>query len=217
MSESKWGRWLASIGAPRRLARLLQDWRAPREYQDTLRRLLKGDFQDLEPDARREKVDQIVQISASAAMALAAAPIPFLDMPVQAAMVRAIAKVHGVRGNSAKVFLQIVAGVGGGMVVRQALRLVPFGGIAHLSRVYGTTWALGRVSDLYFQHGTPVAEGELRALFLETLERKYEEKSQRLQSSDLAGRLRELDQLWSDGQLTEQEHRAKREQLIASL
>ena len=217
MNKSEWGRWLGSIEAPRRLARLLRDWRAPREYQDTLRRLLKGDFQDLDPDARREKVDQIVQLCASAAMALAAAPIPFLDMPVQAAMVRAIAKVHGVRGYSAKVFLQIVAGVGGGLVVRQALRLVPFGGVAHLSRVYGTTWALGRVSDLYFQHGTPVADGELRGLFLDTLERKYDEKSRRLQGSDLAGRLRELDQLLTEGQLTDQEHRAKREQLIASL
>ncbi len=217
MTKPEWGRWLASIGAPGRLATLLKGWRAPREYQDTLTRLLKGDFQDLDPDARQEKVNQIVQVSASAAMALAAAPIPFLDMPVQAAMVRAIAKVHGVRGYSAKLFLQVVAGVGGGMAVRQALRLVPFGGIANLSRVYGATWALGRASNLYFQRDSHVAAGELRGLFFDTLKRKSEELSRRMQGSDLAGRLRELDRLLSEGQLTEREYRARREQLIAQL
>ena len=44
-----------------------------REYEDTLRRLVRGDFEDLSPQERREKVEQVLRASAGAAMATGSA------------------------------------------------------------------------------------------------------------------------------------------------
>lgn len=187
-------------------------------YEDTLRRLLKGDFADLPPEARREKTDQIIKASAMAAMAMSAVPVPLLEMPVMAAMVRAIGKVYGVKSPGKKVMLEIAAAVGGGMVLRQALRLVPFvGGLAGASRIYGNTWAVGRVAEFYFSKGQSASGEEMRRVFRETMEEKSHEGEQQPDPADLEQRLRTLDELHRKNLIDEQEYREKKRALLASL
>ena len=50
------------------------------EYEDTLRRLLRGTFEDLSEAERHERTEQIIRASALAAMAPGAAPRPPLEM-----------------------------------------------------------------------------------------------------------------------------------------
>ena len=90
-------------------------------YEDTLKRLLKGDFAELPPGERKAKTEQIIKTSAMAAMALGATPVPLLEMPVMAAMVRAIGKVYGVNSIGKKAMLEIAAAMGGGLVMRQEI------------------------------------------------------------------------------------------------
>lgn len=189
-----------------------------RPYEDTLRRLLKGDFAGLPPEARREKTDQIIKASAMAAMAMGAVPVPLLEMPVLAAMVRAIGKVHGVESPGKKVMLEIAAAVGGGMVLRQAMRLVPFvGGLAGASGIYANTWAVGRVAEFYFSRGQSASGEEMRRVFRETMEEKSHEGEQRADPADLERRLRALDDLRKKNLIDEQEYREKKRALLASL
>jgi len=206
-----------------RLRRLLDDPLFG-EYEDTLRRLLGGDFTDLGPEARREKVEQVVRASATAAMATASAPVPFLELPVQWAMVRAIAKIHGVERPGRALLWELAGSLGGGLFFRQVMRLIPLGGsLPHLSRIYGATWALGRVAEVYFERSAggkaPRGRGDERSkmqhLFRQTAEDRAREQSMRFGKGNLPARLAELDDLRDRGVLTYEEHRRKRAQFIS--
>ena len=188
-----------------------------RDYEDTVRRLLKGSFQDLSPAVRREKVEQIIGLSAMAAMATASAPIPFLELPVQLAMVRAIAKVNGVEKPGKKVLWELAGALGGGLFFRQVMRMLPFiGPLPYLSRIYGATWALGRVAHIYFDQDGPPGEPErLRTLYERTAAERTREQSERLQRGDLEAQLRYLDDLLARTVISEAEYRKKRDELLA--
>ena len=188
------------------------------EYEDTLRRLLRGTFEDLSEAERRERTEQIIRASALAAMALGATPVPLLEMPVLAAMVRAIAKVHGVEQGGAKGLIQLGASLGGGIFLRQVMRLIPFAGpLPHLSRIYGATYALGRTAQIYFARGAPLREEELRREFEATLAAKTEEQASRMKAGRFEARLEELRRLRAKGLLSEEEYREKRGALLALL
>lgn len=185
-------------------------------YQDTLTRLLKGGFADIPPEERREKTDQIIRASAAAAMAMGATPVPFLEMPVIAAMVRAIGKVYGVDTISKKAMLEIAAAMGGGLLVRQAFRLIPFvGAMAGVSRVYATTWAVGRAAQFYFSGGQDMPGQSIRQVFDETMEAK--QRDQGAGGESLEERLRKLDDLYQKKLISEQDYLNKKRELLDSL
>lgn len=207
-----------------------------RDYEDTLRRLVRGDFADLTLQERREKVEQVLRASAGAAMATGSAPVPFLELPVQWAMVRAIARIHGVKRPGKALLWELVGALGGGLFLRQVMRLLPLGGaLPHLSRIYGATWALGRVAEAYFERGAiaagrgshlaiddelhsddeAVRNAALQNLFRNTAEDRTRDQSRRFNQGDLEARLHELDDLRNRSVLTHDEYRRKRAQLIA--
>ncbi len=188
------------------------------DYEDTLRRLLKGNFADLSPQERQERSDQIIRLSATAAMALGAAPLPFLELPVLVTMVRAIGKVYGVESTGKKALLQLLVSLGGGILLRQGLRLLPFGGsLPFLSRIYGATYALGKATQLYFSRGEPLPKEDMRRVFQETLKAKTEEQAGHMESVDFEGRLRTLESLKDKNLISEQEYRERRGALLAML
>jgi len=204
------------------LRRLALELRTPRLYRDTLGRLVRGGFSDLTIEERRETVDRIVQIGATAAMVLAAMPVPFLDLPVHAAMVRAVAKVHGVTGSERQLLWRLAAALGLGFTIREALRFVPWaGGLTRLSRAYGAAWALGQAADIYFEHvaraNAPPDAGQARRIFAETRLRKADEQAAHLQAHSVIERLRGLKSDWDAGRIDEAVFRERVEALLAGL
>lgn len=202
------------------LRRVRLTLRAPRQYRDTLNRLIQGDFSGLTPEQRRDKAEQVVQMGATAAMVLAALPVPFLDLPVQAAMVRAVAKVHGVRSSEPQLLWKLAVALGLGFTIREGLRFVPWAGsLTRLSRAYGAAWALGQTADLYFEHVAnaqpPPAPGEARRLFADALQRKSGEQAARLEAHEAIERLRGLKSDWDAGRIDEDAFRRRIEALLA--
>jgi uncharacterized protein (DUF697 family) len=191
---------------------LLQDFR------DTLRRLLRGNFADLSESERRERVEQIIGLSAMAAMAVAATPVPFLELPVQAAMVRAIARVHGYDRSGRQVLFELGAALGGALVLRQVFRLLPLvGPLPFLSRIYGATYALGRVAHVYYAAGLEPRPEELRRLFETTAADQTRSEARALEREEVASTLRFLDELRARAVITEQEYRRKRDEVLAAV
>lgn len=218
-------------GDQRRVSRLgrLTDWGRThlrpllreallQDFHDTLRRLLRGGFADLSEIERRDRVEQIIGLSAMASMAMATTPVPFLELPVQAAMVRAIARVHGYDKSGRQVLLELGAALGGGLVLRQVFRLLPVvGPLPLLSRIYGATYALGRVAHVYYASGLEARPDELRQLFQETAAAHTVEEAEALRRSDVASTLRYLDELRARAVISEQEFRRKRDEVLATL
>ncbi|MCZ6843987.1 MAG: hypothetical protein O7G32_14310 [SAR324 cluster bacterium] len=187
-------------------------------YEDTLKRLVSGDFAELSPAERGEKAEQMIQACAAAAMAMGAAPVPLLELPVFAAMVRALGKVYGAEAVGKKVLLEIAAAAGGGLLLRQAMRFVPFvGGMANASRIYGTTWALGRAAQFYFSRRQAPSREELRQVFQETVENKSREQDERMAGQGLDEKLRTLDKLRKQRLISEEEYQQKRHALLGAL
>jgi uncharacterized protein (DUF697 family) len=191
---------------------------AARAYEETLKRLLRGGFADLSPAEREQQVEQIIQAAALAAMALGSAPLPLLEMPVLAAMVRAIGKVYGVERTGRKVLLELAAALGGALALRQALRLIPVvGGMANASRIYGATWALGRAAQFLFTRGKDASREEMREVFRETMQNKTREQAERAEALGLEEKLRTLKRLRRRGLISEEEYGQKRSELLAEL
>jgi uncharacterized protein (DUF697 family) len=188
------------------------------DFDDTLRRLLRGDFADLSDGERRDRVEQIVGLSSMAAMAMAATPVPFLELPVQAAMVRAIARVNGHDKSGREALWELCAALGGGLVLRQALRLLPLvGPLPFLSRIYGATYALGRAAHLFYASGRQAQPDELRRVFDDTARDRTREESGRLSGEQVASTLRTLDELRARAVITEAEYRRKRDEVLATI
>jgi uncharacterized protein (DUF697 family) len=195
-------------------------WEQVRAHEDTLRRLARGGFDDLTLEQRRVRAREIVRLSAGAAVGVCAAPVPFLEVPVQAAMVRALAKVYGVPGGSRKVWLHMGLTMGGGLVLRRLLRIVPVAGSASvISRVYSATWALGHVAQLVLERQSgaqhlPAVRQDLRRTFDETMARKQAETEARLAELDVRRRLAALAALRDEGLLTAVEFQRRRDALL---
>ncbi|MDH4248740.1 MAG: SHOCT domain-containing protein [Deltaproteobacteria bacterium] len=191
---------------------------ALREHQDTLRRLLSGDFSGLTPQQRQHRVEQIISASAMAAMGLAVVPIPFLELPVLAAMVQAIARVHGVKAPARRVLWRLLASLGGGLALRQGLRFIPLAGSLPLvSRVYGTTWALGHTANILYASEAALPREALRRQFEETLNSRTATQARRMAETDFPRRFQELAKLRSAGLITEEEFQRKRRELLDQL
>lgn len=167
----------------------LKAWAAPRlrtlvanpaiqAHRDTVERLLGGDVKRLPPEERARRVEEIIRVSASAAVGMASIPVPFLDLPILVGMVGAIGRVNGLAIADRQLYTQVLTTLGGGLILRQLLRAVPFGGTLYAAQIYGATYALGRVAQAYCTEKAPDAS-ELRRVFEETLAKKAAEHQAR--------------------------------------
>ncbi|HUJ75519.1 MAG TPA: hypothetical protein VL359_11700, partial [bacterium] len=192
-----------------RMRNLLRNDRV-QAHRDTLERLIGGDFAELTPEQRQERVEDIIRVSASAAVATAALPIPFLDLPVLVAMVGAIGRVHGLEVADRQMYVQVLGTLGGGIFLRQVLRLVPFGEVVYASQIYGATWALGRVAHLYSSSDQTPSSDALQRIFEETLTSTTREHQFGKPAGNAEQRLNELKSLRERNLISEQEYEDKR-------
>lgn len=130
-----------------------------------------------------QKVSRIIKITASVCAAVAIQPIPFADIfiltPIQAYMGTRIAAVRGLSAtrNEVSTYIKEIAGVIGlGMAAQQfaigAYKLgLPFlGGFMTIPLVYGLTYGIGRVIDIYMvrkAEGRPVDPKILKRIWKE--------------------------------------------------
>lgn len=112
-----------------------------------------------------QKASQIIVVFATVCGAVAVQPIPFADIliltPLQAFMGTRIAAIRGLRlseQETTDIVKEIMGVVGMGLVAQQigiamAKILFPiFGGVATVPVVFGLTYAIGKVMDVYFIH-----------------------------------------------------------------
>ncbi|MBK9496405.1 MAG: hypothetical protein IPO08_18260 [Xanthomonadales bacterium] len=142
---------------------------------------LQRDVMDIE---RREdltdeqKVSQIIVIFSTACAGIAVQPIPFADMfiltPLQAFMGTRISAIRGMplsENQSTDLIKELMGVVGMGMLAQQlgialAKIFFPiFGGIGTIPVVFGLTFAIGKLMDLYFVNkaaGRTLSASELK-------------------------------------------------------
>jgi|TARA_B100002052_G_C15732795_1_gene529500 uncharacterized protein (DUF697 family) len=110
-----------------------------------------------------EKVLRIIKVFAAGCAAFAVQPIPFADFfvltPIQAYMGTRIGAIRGVPVSESKateIFKEIAGVIGLGLLAQQLViglykTFIPFlGAITTIPIVYGLTYGIGRVMDLYF-------------------------------------------------------------------
>lgn len=128
-----------------------------------------------------QKVSQIIIIFSTFCAGIAVQPIPFADFfiltPLQAFMGTRISAIRGLRlseKETSEIITEIMGVVGAGMIAQQlgiaaAKIFFPiFGGVATIPVVFGITYAIGKVMDLYF-----VSQASGRKLSPEELKRAW--------------------------------------------
>lgn len=119
------------------------------------------------PLARPPVAQQVVRRAVVTATLLGAQPIPFLDLPLQAAnhlrLALRLAAVFGQAGmdtHSRELLATLGVSLGARYLAQQALRLVPLLGWAASAGLAAVgTWALGRALTAYFQAGLDTLDG----------------------------------------------------------
>lgn len=152
----------------------------PSTYQFSLRGMsqLYEDLKDLHEQAAMPYIHSSATLAATAALA----PIPWVDIPIVAAiqtrMVYAIARIYHQQGSVQKL-LEIFTAAGIGFAarlgVRELVKVIPFvgtiaGGILGAAMAYSYTYAIGRVCCWYYsslQSGHEPTEGEIARVFQE--------------------------------------------------
>ncbi|MCL4233622.1 MAG: hypothetical protein KJ042_03780 [Deltaproteobacteria bacterium] len=147
---------------------------------------------DLDDD---HKIERIILSTCAGCAALSAMPLPLADLliltPIQGHMAWRIAHVRGVelsKQKAVETVKEILGTVGLGLAARQAVitatRLMPgLGSVMSIPLVFGATYGIGRVMDLYFverKAGRRVPEEALRRAYRdarrmgESLGRRFE-------------------------------------------
>jgi uncharacterized protein (DUF697 family) len=193
---------------------------------ETVARVMHGNFDDATDADKLAAVRDLTMVCSVAAAAIAVQPVPFLDVallaPVHVGMVQAIGHVHGHKLD-AKSVVEVLATFGGSIVTRSVLgsvvKVVPvFGWAASASMGYAMTYAIGEVSHAYFVSGRGLSGRELRSLFRSVYDAKRSEKEAAAKASpSLRDRLRQLGEAYAAGLLSEEEYRAKKEELLKDL
>lgn len=187
------------------------------EYKDMIQKLVSGDFSQTSQQERDKLVTKITHASALTSSLVSIIPVPFIEAPIQITMVRSIGKVYD-QDLDEKVVLEIMSVVGGNALLRQLIKFIPYvGTVVNLSRVYGTTWAIGAAAEYYFRHGREVEKEELMKVFKTVLKQKTEEKKQDMQSRGTEDRLKELQALYTKKLISQEEYDLKREAIIEEL
>ncbi|MEX1367074.1 MAG: SHOCT domain-containing protein, partial [Nannocystaceae bacterium] len=87
--------------------------------------------------------------------------------------------------------------------------------VVTISMAYALTWAIGEVSEHYFENGREVDEGELKAMFERVYKTKKDEKTQEhKKNKSLKVKLEQLKEARAAGLLTEVEFEAKKAELL---
>jgi len=205
-------------------------------YKETLGRLRTGSFDDLTPEAREAQVELIIQAGARAAVLASSAPIPFLEMPVLALMVQAIARVYGVERSTRKVMAELAGAMGGGLVLRQLFRRLPIiGALTQSARIHATTLALGYTAKRHYAAQALRAEPQkqsnqstpemalqlnpavLHEVFESTLERCGPAQNEIMQQLDFDAKLQNLREQRERGEISESEYTQQRDKLLEQL
>ncbi len=187
------------------------------EYKGLLQRLLAGDFEQATQKERDEIVFTITQASAVTAAVISIIPVPLIESPIQITLVRAIGQVYNQELDE-KVVLEILSVIGGNVLLRQLIKLIPYvGAIVNVSRVYGTTWAIGAAAEYYFKHNREVEKEELLKVFKTVLKQKTREKETEMKERHTEERLEELKKLLHKDLITQEEYDKKREVIISEL
>lgn len=151
---------------------------------DRLRAKLQREVTDIENRTDLtddQKVNQIIVIFATACGAIAVQPIPFADFfiltPLQAYMGTRISAIRGLRlseKEAGDIIKELMGVVGMGMLAQQlgiaaAKIFFPiFGGVATIPVVFGLTYAIGKLMDVYFVHraaGKTLSPDEIRKVW----------------------------------------------------
>ncbi len=187
------------------------------EYKTLIQRMISGNFSQVTQQERDKTVMAIIHASAVTSTALSIIPLPMVETPVQITMVRAIGKVYE-QDLDEKVVLEILSVLGGNFLLRQLLRLIPYvGWVVNISRVYGTTWAMGAAAEYYFKHDREVEKEELMKVFKTVLKQKTQEKEKDMTDRRTFERLEELKGLLDKKLISQEEYDQKRAIIIEEL
>ncbi len=187
------------------------------EYKALIQKLASGDFSQATQKERDEIVNRIIHASAVTSAVVSIIPLPLIESPVQITMVRSIGKVYEQELDE-KVVLEIMSVIGGNVLLRQLIKLIPYAGfVVNVSRVYGTTWALGSAAEYYFKHDREVEKEELMHIFKTVLKQKTQEKEAEMKEMNTEERLAELKALLDKQLISQEEYDEKRKAIIAEL
>ncbi|MDY0093974.1 MAG: SHOCT domain-containing protein [Candidatus Vecturithrix sp.] len=187
------------------------------EYKELIQKLVSGDFSQATQHERDTTVTKIIHASALTSAMISIIPVPLIETPIQITMVRGIGKVYEQELDE-KVVLEIMSVIGGNVLLRQLMRLIPYVGfVMNVSRVYGTTWAIGSTAEYYFKHNREVEKEELMRIFKTVLKQKTQEKEQDLNEHHTEERLAELKKLFDKHLISQEEYEQKREAIISEL
>ena len=150
-------------------------------WLDRLAEIRNRDWSEVEPEARRAKAREVIQISSYAAAAAAVVPVPMAELalllPIHTAMVMTLGHVFGrpvSRTEAARVAVELGAIAGltmAGTAALSALRkiLLPgVGGVLAAPASFALTWGLGKASIEYFENPDWSRE-RLRVVFAEAM------------------------------------------------
>ncbi|NOY25390.1 MAG: DUF697 domain-containing protein [Oligoflexia bacterium] len=192
-------------------------------YAETFQRVLDGDYTDATPEDRAAAVREVIEMGAGAAAVVSFQPIPLLDLvlvsPIQIGMVQAIGRIHGYRLDHKSV-LEILSTFGASILaqnlVMSSVKFIPFAGfIAAPAMAYALTWAIGEVSEHYFENGRGVDQDELRDMFKKVYrEKKAEKVAAHRHDNTLKSRLEQLAEAREAGMLSEEEFEAKKAEIL---
>ncbi len=187
------------------------------EYKDLIQRLVSGDFSQVSQQERDTTITKIIHASAVTSTLVSIIPLPMIETPIQITMVRSIGMVYE-QDLDEKVVLEVMSVIGGNVLLRQLMRLIPYVGfVVNLSRVYGTTWGLGAAAEYYFKHDREVEKEELMRVFKSVLKQKTKEKEDEMTEQHTEERLEELKKLLDKELISQEEFDKKREVIIAEL
>lgn len=193
-------------------------------HLDTIKRVLDGNYDGASEAEKAKAVKDLVQVCSVAAGAITVQPIPFVDTaliaPIQIAMVQGIGKIRGYSLDKRSI-LEILSTFGASIVAQNvviaAAKFIPFlGWLVTISMAYALTWAIGEVSDHYFENGRSVDEAELKSMFERVYKDKKAEKSaQHKSNKTLKVKLEELKEAKKQGLLTDEEFERKKAEILA--
>lgn len=187
------------------------------EYTSLIQRLVSGNFAQVTQAERDKTVMAIIHASAVTSTALSMIPLPMVETPVQIVMVRAIGKVYEQELDE-KIVVEILSILGGNFALRQLMRFIPYVGfLVNISRVYGTTWAMGAAAEYYFKHDREVEKEELMKVFKTVLKQKTQEKEKDMKDRHTPERLQELKNLLDRKLISQEEYDRKREAILEEL
>ncbi|MBD3304886.1 DUF697 domain-containing protein [candidate division KSB3 bacterium] len=187
------------------------------EYKELIQSLISGDFSQASQEERDRTVNKIIHASAVTSALVSIIPLPLIESPIQITMVRSIGNVYEQELDE-KVVLEIMSVIGGNVLLRQLIKLIPYAGfVVNVSRVYGTTWAIGAAAEYYFKHDREVEKEELMQVFKSVLKQKTQEKEQEMKEKHTEERLEQLQSLLEKHLISQEEYDKKREAIIAEL